>query len=130
MIDAIMAQAGSSMQAGKSFDLSPTAMIALIALVTLEAFVSEAFLVSTLWPARALPSLSLYMLPIVHLLPWLAGMQWLWKIRRAARNGDLNAIGVSTSYSAILFVLIVTYVALTSVEIAFGSAWRSGSTIF
>ena len=62
------------MRANKSFDLSSTTMLGLIVLVTLEAFVSETFLVSTLWPARTLPSLSLYMLPILYLLPWLARM--------------------------------------------------------
>jgi hypothetical protein len=118
-----------SMQTGKRLGLSSTARIAFVMLVTLEAWVSEAFLVSTLWTARTAPSVSSYMLPIVHLVPWLAGMQWLWKLRRAARSGDVNAAGFSTCYSAIVFILIFAYVALTSVEIAFGSAWRLGMTL-
>ena len=48
------------MRANKSFDLSSTTMLGLIVLGTLEAFVSEAFLVSTVWPAALTEPVALH----------------------------------------------------------------------
>jgi hypothetical protein len=114
----------NSMRTRRGFVLSFTAKVTLIVVITLEALVTDAALVAKLWVARGSPGLPFYMLPIVHLLPWLAGMLGLWSIRRATRNGDLNATGVSTCSLVILLVLLSAYAALGSVESVLGSAWR------
>jgi hypothetical protein len=65
-----------------------------------------------------------YVLPIVHLFPWLAAMQGLWKVRRAVRNGALEATGGSMCCGAVIAVLSGAYVALGIVEGALLSIWK------
>ena len=73
------------MLANKEVDLESTARTGLIVLSSLLAWMCEALLLLHLRSARNSPDgapASLYLLPVVNLLPWASPMQSLWRVRR------------------------------------------------
>jgi hypothetical protein len=73
------------MLANKEVDLESTARTGLIVLSSLLAWICEALLLLHLRSARNSPDgapASLYLLPVVNLLPWASAMQSLWRVRR------------------------------------------------
>lgn len=132
MVDGMIAGAGNSMQAHKYSGGSSHARTTLLVLISLLAWVLEVLLLAMMWSARTSPGVpaSFYLLPIVHLLPWLAALQCLQKVRHAVRNGPLDAAGADICYSVIIALLSTAYVALSACEIAFGLAWRFGTKVF
>jgi hypothetical protein len=115
------------MQLKKDVDLRSSARTALLVGWSLLAWAGEAFLLFNLHSARGtlrdLPA-SLYVLPIIHLLPWLAAMKWLWNTRHAVRNGYLDQAGASRCYGMVEDALSTAYVALVVVETTLGPSWR------
>jgi len=77
----------------------------------------------THYPPAGLPVLY-YMLPFLVLWPWLAALQWLWKVRRTVRNGALDETGASMCFGIITALLAGAYTALIVVEVAFTSGWK------
>jgi uncharacterized membrane protein YdcZ (DUF606 family) len=81
------------MQSNQEVDLTSTARIGLILLSSVLA-----------WACGGL------------LLFSLAAMQWLWRVRRDARSGALDAAAASRCYNMIEGLLGSTYVALVIIE--------------
>jgi hypothetical protein len=127
MIANVTVGTGNSMQANKSDVTSSTVTTGLLVMFSVVAWAWEIVLLIHLWLTRGdplnAPALR-YMLPIVHLFPWLAAMQWLWKVRSAVRNGALEATGGSMCCGAVIAVLSGAYVALGIVEGALLSIWK------
>ena len=132
MVGDVPAEAGVLRSASKYFGAGAGTRITLVLLASLLVWVFEAFLLAILWSARGLHGVpkSFYLLPIVHLLPWLATLQCLRKVRHAVRSGVLDTPGASICYSVIIALLFTAYVALSACEISFGLAWRFGTKIF
>lgn len=122
----MMDRVGTPMQSHKRDDLASSARTAFLVAWSLLALFGEALLLLHLWSVRTQPSVaaSSYILPGAHLLPWLAAMQWLWKVRRGVRNGTLDSSAASMLYSVISDALGVSYVALIVVESMVGSIWK------
>ena len=95
--------------------------------ISIVAWSSEVALLVTLWSTRTTRTglLLFYMLPVLHVLPWLVAMQHLWKVRRGVRNGALDAAGASMSYRTIVDVLFAVYLALAVIESMLASIWKA-----
>jgi hypothetical protein len=127
MIDNVGTSPGNSMLANKSDVTSSPVTSGLLVIFSLVAWAWEIALLTHLWLARGNPADApalRYILPIVHPFPWLAAMQWLWKVRRAVRTGTLEAAGGSMCCGAVISVLSGAYVALGIVEGALLSVWK------
>lgn len=107
-------------------DLRSTARMALLLLASLVAWLGEGYLLFVIWSGHYAPSgvsVLKYLVPIVHLIPWVGGMKWWWNVRRAVRGGALEAAGAETCYRIISEFLVQTYVALSIIETSVG-AWK------
>jgi hypothetical protein len=125
-------EAGGLRSVRKHFGIGGHVRTTLILLASLLVWVFEAFLLAVLWSAHAsrrVP-MSFYVLPVVHLLPWLAALQLLRKVSHAVRNGTLDAASAGMCYSVIIALLAASYASLSAFEIAFGLAWRFGTKVF
>lgn len=119
-------------QTNKYFGASLRVRWTLLVLISFLVWTLEVFLLIMFRSVRApmrVP-ISFWPLPLVHLLPWVAGMQWLRRVNRAVRRGIVNSNAANLCYSIILALLSVTYVGLCSFELAFGLAWRFADKIF
>jgi len=122
------AGAGNLRQTNKPDDTRPTGLPAFLIIFSLVAWAWEAVLVIHLWSAHSTQSrvpILYYLLPIAHLFPWLAAMQWSWKLRLAVRGAAINAVAGSICQGAISAILSGAYVALAIVEGALLSGWKS-----
>jgi len=107
-------------------DLKDTRNVVLI-VASVLAWLSEGLLLFSLWSARYAPagaSLSRLLIPLFHLLPWFAGMKWLWNVRRAVRSGALDAAGAEKCHEIISDFMLAAYMALTFVENVV-AAWKA-----
>jgi hypothetical protein len=107
---------------GKYFGSSRPVRIVLLVLISLVVGTFELFLlliVRHLPPTFPFPvPMTLYWLPLVHLLPWFAGLTYWRKVRHALVKGEISATAAELSYSVIIALLLVTYVVLANFEIA------------
>jgi hypothetical protein len=106
-------------QASEDVDHEYTAGI--VILMSFVAWGGEALVLVHLWLAHnSAPgaSISLYVAPVMYILPWVAAMQWLRRVRRDGRSGVLDAALVSRCYSIIGNNLVLAYAALLSVVVA------------
>lgn len=94
----------------------PSARVAFLVLISLMAWISEAILLEWVFSSRTQHVFRplYYVYPIIHLLPWLAGLQWFGKISKAAREGVMDERSAALAYSAVLGILCTTYVVLAS----------------
>ena len=107
--------------------LSARARMTLLVLTSLVALMSEVFLIRILWSARDSIDLAFWILPLIHLLPWFAGMQLLWSLRGSVRDGIMDSAAADFCKSRIIFLLLFTYGTLSTCESFLGSAWRFGT---
>jgi hypothetical protein len=110
----------------KSFGHSAAARTLLFGLVSILMLTLEVFLLVALSSERTNPivHMFMYLLPIVHALPWLAGIQCLRKAKRAFRDELINRDAASLCYSVIIALLAAAYVVLGTCEIALGFVLR------
>jgi hypothetical protein len=102
-----------STEANESVDLGRSARIALVVVASVVALLCEAMLLARVWSdwgARANVPISLYALSVLNLFPWLTAMQWLWKIRRDARTGLLDAARAKRCYNIVGDLLTAAYI--------------------
>ena len=86
-----------------------------------------------LWSAHNSPQGApayLYILPVMNVLPWVAAVRWLRRVRDAARGGVLDAAGAARCYEIIQDLLLTTYSALVVIETTLGLARNFRMTWF
>lgn len=107
------------MPVDQDVDLRATARTILRLVWSLIAWATAAFLFYKVsLRAHSGASSGLYVLPIMHLFPWVAAMKWLWSTRRAVRDGSVNQPCSERCYRIIEDLFFSAYAALMTVEIA------------
>jgi len=66
-----------------------------------------------------------YLLPLFHLLPWLAGLSCWSSVRRSRIKGAISPTAADLCYSMIIALLAATYVALGFMELTFVLLWAT-----
>jgi hypothetical protein len=113
-------------QVRKLFGHKPAARMLLFVLVSTLMLTQEAFLLFALESNRtdSIAFIYTYLLPLVHVLPWLAGVQCLRKTKQAAHDDLINPDAAGLCYSVIIALLATVYVALGTFELALGFVLR------
>jgi hypothetical protein len=65
-----------------------------------------------------------YSFPVIHLLPWLAGLQSLGTLKKSVMRDAVGSPAIRLGYTSVLIVLVAAYVALGAGEQLGMSAYR------
>jgi hypothetical protein len=92
----------------------------LFVLVSVLAGTFELVLLLTLRSAHLSPrqAILFYFLPLLHLLPWFAGLTCWSKVRHALVKGAISTTAADLCYSVIIALLSTSYVVLCSFELS------------
>ena len=114
------------MQASQEVDLKSTGKKAIRVGLGLVAWTGEVLLLNSLWATHKTPTgaeMSSYLMPIVHIVPWIAAMKWFRTVRNAINGGTIEATEADRCYRIIDDMLVTAYSALTLIESTAG-AWK------
>lgn len=97
----------------------------LLAFVSLLAGTFEIFLLLTVSrvPLSIHFPIVAYLLPLFHMLPWLAGLSCWHAVRRARIKGSVSPLAADLCYGVIGALLSATYVVLGCMELALVLPW-------
>jgi len=113
MADKISSGARRGEALGGSFGRRPTRMRFLVG-ISLLAWTFEIFLLITAGRVASLthPPIEGYLAPLFHLVPWLAGLKWWRKVKRAERDGRIATNAADLCYDAIIGTVLSAYIIL------------------
>jgi hypothetical protein len=91
----------------------------LLGLISLLVLTFEVFLLLTIGRVRSLRlPMAAYLLPVFHLLPWLAGLSCWARVRRSGTKGEISPSAADLCYRVIIALLSATYVVLGLFELS------------
>jgi len=87
--------------------------------ISLLAWTFEIFLLITAGRVASLTHAPIegYLAPLFHLVPWLAGLKWWRKVKRAERDGRIATNAADLCFDAIIAMLLSAYIILGYFEI-------------